>query len=81
MNHGSESNKNEWENINNWTMPVGFYFSKKDTRWLVPRRIPWMGWTFNIGNAIGAWAMLSIIIIPILVLIGVISVIMINSVK
>jgi len=27
-----------------------FYFNRKDSRILVPKRISWMGWTFNFGN-------------------------------
>ncbi|MEO5359416.1 MAG: DUF5808 domain-containing protein [Nitrospirota bacterium] len=66
-----EINKSEWENRDNWTSP-GFYFSKKDTRWLVPKRNPALGWTFNIGNTKGAWAMLLSFLIPMLIIIGVV---------
>ena len=27
-----------------------FYFNRKDSRIVVPKRIKWMGWTLNFGN-------------------------------
>ena len=65
-----EINKSEWENQENWTSP-GFYFSKKDTRWIVPKRNPVLGWTFNLGHKRGAWAMLLSFLIPIIILSGI----------
>ena len=65
-----EINKSEWENQENWTSP-GFYFSKKDTRWIVPKRNPVLGWTFNLGHKRGAWAMLLSFLIPIIILLGI----------
>ena len=62
-----EINKSEWENQENWTSP-GFYFSKKDTRWIVPKRNPVLGWTFNLGHKKGAWAMLLSFLVPIIIL-------------
>ncbi len=64
-------NKAEWENPDNWTSP-GLYFSKRDTRWIVPKRNPVLGWTFNLGNKKGAWAMLLTLLLPTLILVGVI---------
>ena len=66
-----EINKSEWENQDNWTSPE-FYFSKRDTRWLVPKRNPALGWTFNLGNKTGAWAMLLSFLTPTIILVGVI---------
>ncbi|MBF0516663.1 MAG: hypothetical protein HQK97_06015 [Nitrospirae bacterium] len=65
-----EINKLEWENSANWTSP-GFYFSKKDKRWIVPKRSPYLGWTFNIGNVKGAWAMILTFLVPVLIMLGV----------
>jgi uncharacterized membrane protein len=67
MNNQDEINHKEWSNDDNWTMPIGFYFSKRDSRWIVGRKIGWMGWTFNIGNQIGAWATLLSLLIPTLI--------------
>jgi uncharacterized membrane protein len=61
-------NQREWESADNWTLPVGFYFSKRDSRWLVPRKNPALGWTFNLGTSKGAWALLASFLIPILIL-------------
>ena len=63
-----EQNRSEWESSDNWTLPIGVYFSKKDTRWLVPRLNPALGWTFNLGNKKGALAMLLCFLIPIVLL-------------
>lgn len=64
-------NKSEWEKQDNWTSP-GFYFSKKDTRWIVPKRNPVLGWTFNLGNKKGAWAMLLTFLIPTFIMTGIV---------
>lgn len=66
-----EQNKKEWKNLDNWTLPVGFYFSKKDTRWLVPRPNRNLGWTYNLGHKKGTWALLFSFLIPILLLTGI----------
>ena len=66
-----EINKSEWENQKNWTSP-GFYFSKRDTRWIVPKRNPVLGWTFNLGLTKGAWAMILSFLLPTFILIGII---------
>ncbi|NMA45592.1 MAG: hypothetical protein GX945_03420 [Lentisphaerae bacterium] len=55
-----EINQAEWRNSDNWS--VGFYFSKKDTRSWVPKQIPWMGWTLNLGNRTGALWMIGFLI-------------------
>jgi uncharacterized membrane protein len=64
-------NKAERENSDNWTSP-GFYFSKRDTRWIVPKRNPVLGWTFNLGNKKGAWAMLLTFLIPTFIMTGIV---------
>ena len=66
-----EINRSEWENRDNWTSP-GFYFSKRDSRWIVPKRNPALGWTFNLGNKKGAYAMLISFLTPTVILAGVI---------
>ncbi|MDD3116890.1 MAG: hypothetical protein PHO45_05930 [Victivallaceae bacterium] len=63
-----EINQAEWINPDNWS--VGFYFSKKDNRTWVPKSIPWMGWTVNIGTRAGACWMLGFLIgLPLFILI------------
>jgi hypothetical protein len=62
-----EINRSEWAKEDNWTSP-GFYFSKQDTRWIVPKKNPVLGWTFNLGNKKGAWAMLISFMAPTILL-------------
>jgi uncharacterized membrane protein len=69
-----ERNDLEWSNPDNWTLPVGFYFSKRDTRWLVPRKNPMLGWTFNLATQKGAWMMLGSFLVPVLILAAVVIV-------
>lgn len=57
-------NQAEWSNPDNWSGPrlVSIYFSKKDTRTWVPKQIPWMGVTLNLGKTSGVLLFLLIII-------------------
>ena len=52
-----EQNRAEWENPENWGGPdwMTIYFSKNDTRTWVPKRLPWMDWTLNLGQAGGVY--------------------------
>jgi uncharacterized membrane protein len=69
MNNKSEEQNNvEWNNPDNWTLPIGFYFSKNDIRWFVPRPNQNLGWTFNLGHKKGALALLLSFLVPILML-------------
>ena len=61
-------NEAEWRNRGNWTSAA--YFSKRDSRFLVPRRIPALGWTFNLGNRVGAFAFIAVLAAIILALAG-----------
>ena len=74
-----EINKAEWENSDNWTKGSNLlcvYFSHKDSRTWVPKRIPWMGVTMNLGKVAGvAWLTGFLVGLPlffaILILLGV----------
>lgn len=55
-----EINDAEWANPDNWS--VGLYFSKHDSRTWVPKSIPWMGWTLNLGTRAGASWMIGLLI-------------------
>lgn len=58
-------NDAEWANPENWS--VGLYFSKKDSRTWVPKSIPSMGWTLNLGTRAGAcWLLGFLIGLPLL---------------
>jgi uncharacterized membrane protein len=50
-----EMNQLEWNNPINWRGPklIRFYFSKKDTRTWVLKKIPIMGWTLNLAHPLG----------------------------
>ena len=66
----SDINQGEWENPDNWSDGSKLfcvYFSKKDTRTWVPKRIPWLGSTINLAKAGGALWLIGILIgIPLL---------------
>ncbi|MFA5203854.1 MAG: hypothetical protein WC708_05550 [Lentisphaeria bacterium] len=55
-----ETNLAEWRNRDNWS--GGFYFSKKDSRTWVPKSVPCMGWTLNLGRPAGARWLMGILI-------------------
>jgi uncharacterized membrane protein len=69
-----ELNDREWADPENWGGPswCSLYFSKRDSRVLVPKRRPWAGWTFNLARTAGAlWftgLLLFAILVPIVVL-------------
>lgn len=66
-------NNAEWEDERNWSGPrwLGVYFSKKDTRTVVPKRIVSMGWTVNLGRPSGVFILVGIIVgIPLLVILA-----------
>ncbi len=52
-----ETNLAEWQDPDNWGGPdwMAIYFSKRDTRTWVPKRLPWMGWTLNLGRSAGVY--------------------------
>ena len=55
----SEINRAEWESPDNWSEGpklLCVYFSHRDSRTWVPKRIPWMGSTLNLAKLGGvAW--------------------------
>ncbi|MBN2582988.1 MAG: hypothetical protein JXL80_07965 [Planctomycetes bacterium] len=57
-----EINRREWANPDNWSGPawLSVYFSKRDSRVWVPKRIPAMGWTVNLGRTGGVLWMIGI---------------------
>ena len=58
-------NQQEWENPANWSDTiVGLYFSKKDSRVWVPKRIPALGWTLNLAHRAGAFWFLFLMLLP-----------------
>ena len=64
-------NREEWENPDNWTGPrwLSVYFSKRDLRVWVPKQMPGLGWTVNLGRPGGvAWLFAVILGLPLLVI-------------
>ena len=66
----------EWKNPDNWTGPglFSFYFSKRDSRTWVPKSLPWMGWTLNLGKPEGArWMIFLLVGVPTLIILFVVG--------
>ncbi len=67
-----EINKREWENPDNWSKGSKFmcvYFSHKDSRTWVPKRIPSMGSTMNLAKQAGvAWLTGFLVGIPLIII-------------
>jgi uncharacterized membrane protein len=64
-----QRNQPEWENPQNWSGPrwLGVYSGRNDTLTWVPKRIPGMGWTVNVGRPAGVfWLVGTIVGIPLL---------------
>ncbi len=65
----NEINDAEWRNPDNWSdRIIGIYFSKRDTRIWVPKRIPAMGWTLNLAHPAGAWWFVGVMVAVILLI-------------
>lgn len=50
MDYQQEINQSEHKNPKNWKLNI-FYFSTKDSRAFVPKRMKWAGWTLNFAKA------------------------------
>jgi uncharacterized membrane protein len=63
-----EINRSEWNNANNWSRMglFGIYFSKKDSRAIVPKATPAFGWTLNFGHRNSVLSLVAIIVLPVL---------------
>ena len=57
-------NESEWKDASNWTGPqwLSVYFSKRDSRVWVPKQIPALGWTLNLGKPAGVFWLTALII-------------------
>jgi uncharacterized membrane protein len=65
----AEINDAEWSNPNNWYGGwLGLYVSPCDTRVWVPKRIPALGWTINMGHRRGRLWAAAILIVPVVIL-------------
>ncbi|MCZ4243946.1 DUF5808 domain-containing protein [Pedobacter punctiformis] len=55
----------EHDHPGNWKWGI-FYFNKKDSRLIVSKQIPMLGWTFNFAHPISFVVLALMIIIPVL---------------
>jgi predicted Ser/Thr protein kinase len=57
-------NEAEWQDPRNWTGPkwLSLYYSKRDSRVWVPKQIPMLGWTVNLGHPKGLAVLLGLIL-------------------
>jgi serine/threonine protein kinase len=60
-------NEAEWRDLRNWS--AGIYFSKRDSRTHVPKRIPALGWTVNLGRWQGALLLFGVILLVVAALV------------
>lgn len=60
-----QTNQELWAAEENWN---GFlYFSKEDSRVLVPKKNKYMGWTLNFGHPSAPWSLLILLVgLPVL---------------
>lgn len=65
-------NTAEWHDPSNWGGPrwIEIYFSKRDTRIWVRKRIRWMGWTVNLAHTGGVLWFFGIILSSFALVIG-----------
>lgn len=63
-------NQQEWQNPNNWSRMglFGIYFSKKDSRAIVPKATPAFGWTLNFGHRFAVLSLPALIVLPVAIL-------------
>lgn len=62
-----EINLSEWNNDNNWSRMgmFGVYFSKVDSRAIVPKATPVLGWTLNFGHRYSILSLVAIVLLPV----------------
>lgn len=65
-------NEMEWRNPANWTWrgPLGLYASKRDTRLIVPKASPMLGWTLNFAHPARNYVLLAIAVLPLLLIVA-----------
>lgn len=62
-----EINLSEWNNDNNWSRMgmFGVYLSKVDSRAIVPKATPVLGWTLNFGHRYSILSLVAIVLVPV----------------
>ena len=74
-----EINEQEWNDPQNWKW-FG-YTSSKDSRFFVPRKPKWLGWTYNFGSKFGRLWLILCVALGILGLVSVFIVPLIKNCK
>jgi uncharacterized membrane protein len=64
-------NKSEWAKPENWSGPkwLSLYFSRYDSRVWVPKQVPTLGWTINLGHRRGVLWLLGLLLLAILLVV------------
>ena len=59
-------NEIEWRTPANWSWrgPLGLYASKRDSRLMVPKVTPGMGWTLNFAHPACNYVLVAIALVP-----------------
>ena len=59
-----ETNRAEWQSPDNWAGPdwMALYFSKRDSRTWVPKKLPWTGFTLNLARREGVYWLFGILV-------------------
>ena len=72
MNQGA-TDQEEWQKDENWGGPKWgeVYFSKKDPRIIVPKRIKWMGWTVNLAHTAGVLLFVGVLFVFLCIVIAI----------
>ena len=65
MSSQQEINDSEWGNPANWRGGL-FYFSRRDSRVWVPKQVPELGMTLNLGRPLG----LAFLVIPFILIVA-----------
>jgi uncharacterized membrane protein len=61
-------NEAEWRNPGNWTRwgMARVYSSKRDTRVVIPKANPTMGWTLNFAHPVSKYILVGTLLLPII---------------
>lgn len=55
--------RNSMDNDQHWNQDT-LYFNKADTRFLVPKKNPWLGWTINLGHPLAPITLVGLLTLP-----------------
>lgn len=58
----TQINEQEWNRSENWNgrLIPALYFSSRDSRLWVPKRLPYLGWTINFAHPNAIWVLLAL---------------------